>query len=367
MTTELYNILIVDDDEIDRETVKRLLGPEYRCAESASSAEAKACLQNFAADCVLLDYRLPDDRSLDFLGECVDSYLPVVMLTGEESPEIIVNTLNKGAQDFLVKGQLSRTALAFSIQSAVEKVALRRDLDEKRHRLAVQARVLEDKNAQLRRLASELTLAEHRERHRIAQLLHDDLQQQLYGVQISLRDLQRDVRDQDRVFGKLEDAYGQVGKVVQTSRQLTVDMSPPVLKGEGLFEALGWLASQMEERYDLKVYIQKMGQVPVPGEAMRILLFQLVRELLFNVIKHAQITEAFVSLEQRGDQLHIEVSDAGQGFDPQDILVTPRGTGFGLYSVREQIDLFGGNFTIHSSPGAGTKTSLDIPVANLSG
>ena len=357
-------ILLVDDDEVDREAVSRLLASPYEVVEAATGRAALECLQTGLPDCVLLDYLLPDLDALVLLAKCVEAYVPVVVLTGEDSPEVIVTTLQRGAQDYLVKNQLSKHGLESAIANAVEKVALRRDLDAKQRLLREQALALEAKNRQLRRLASDLTLAEQRERHRIAHILHDDFQQRLYGVRLLLRALQRDLREQGEVVTNLEEAYRQLGAVVQASRQLTVDLSPPVLKGEGLHEALGWLASQMAERFELEVRLEKKTDVPLPSEAMRVLLFQVVRELLTNVANHAVTSWARVTLQAADGLISIVVEDEGQGFDP-DTLTEETQEGFGLYAVREKLALFGGTFALSSAPGHGTRALIAIPIASL--
>ncbi len=375
---ETVHVLLVDDDEVNREEVTRLLEPPH---EVSGAATGRAALQHLAEnppDCVLLDYLLPDLDALHLLAKCVEVYVPVVVLTGEDSPEVIVNTLQRGAQDYLIKGQLSKRALEAAIYNAIEKVTLRRDLDAKQRLLTLQAQALEAKNRQLRQLASDLTLAEQRERHHIAHVLHDDLQQRLYGVRLLLRAVQRELLvpnaqggqegqgqgARDAALPHLQEAYDQLGAVLQASRQLTVDLSPPVLKGEGLLEALGWLASQMRERFDLQVELEKKSDVPLPSEAMRILLFQVVRELLANVAAHAAVDRARVTLQVRNDAVNVSVADEGRGFDPALLTATPS-AGFGLYAVREKLALFGGGFAVESSPGHGTRATLTIPVANL--
>ena len=373
-------VLLVDDDEVDREAVTRLLKPPHEVLKAPTGRAALGHLRATPPDCVLLDYLLPDSDAFQLLERCVEVYVPVVVLTGEDSPELIVSMLQRGAQDCLVKSQLNKRGLEAAIHNAVEKVALRRDLDVKQRLLALQAEALETKNRQLRQLASDLTLAEQRERHQIAHVLHDDLQQRLYGVRLLLRAVQRDVLGQNmpghNALGRnvpgqgsalthLQEAYDQLGEALQASRQLTVDLSPPVLKGEGLLEALGWLASQMRERFNLQVELEKKSDVPLPSEAMRILLFQIVRELLANVAAHAAVDRVRVTLQVQDEFVYVSVADEGQGFDPGLLAATPPSAGFGLYAVREKLALFGGGFVVESSPGHGTRATLTLPVANL--
>ncbi len=99
----------------------------------------------------------------------------------------------------------------------------------------------------------------------------------------------------------------------------------------------------------------------MPNEDLRVLLFQLVRELLFNIVKHAGILKACLKLFRHDDKIIIEVIDKGQGFDAEAIARMRQAGGFGLYSVRERLALFGGRLEIHSNPGDGTTVKITTP------
>jgi two-component system, chemotaxis family, CheB/CheR fusion protein len=217
---------------------------------------------------------------------------------------------------------------------------------------------VEERTAQVRQLASELVASEQRVRHRIARTLHDDLQQMLYAAEMQLQFLREDAARevQDGLEEVLELVTGSLG----VTRQLTVELSPPVLKGEGLPEALAWLANYMHEVYGLQVLLEVTGDPQMDYEEQRILLFQIVRELLFNVVKHASVRQARVTLREAEDGIVLAVSDEGKGFDVPAVLAEDNG-GFGLYNVRERLGLFGGAVDIDSKPGDGTRVSLFLP------
>ena len=362
---KLLNVLVVDDDDIDREAVCRLLKDVYLCLEATTLEDALKEIEASPLDCVLLDYHLPDGDALTLLPNLKRAFIPVVVLTGEENPELVVKALQEGAQDYLVKGNFTKVSLEKAVTGAVEKVRLQRELQQKQLQLMVQAEVLEEKNVQLRKLASALTLAEQHERHRVARIIHDEVQQELFGVQLGVRGLQREIKEREQLVSRLDEVYRHVGRVVTTLRQLTVDLSPPVLQGEGLVEALRWLASQMESRYDLRIVLQKRGDLPYLGETMRILLFQLVHELLSNTVQHAQTNLARVVVEQRGEKIIICVEDNGRGFDEETLSTLPTAKNFGLYAVREKLELFGGSFEITSAPDRGTRAVMKISAENL--
>jgi signal transduction histidine kinase len=157
--------------------------------------------------------------------------------------------------------------------------------------------------------------------------------------------------------------------VLVLARNLSIDLSPPILRDEGLTEAVGWLASQMYEQHGLRIELQAEETFAIPDEDIQVLLFNCVRELLFNIVKHAGVKEAIVSLQRSNADLTIEVRDAGKGFNPA-LLDQRNGKdedelqsrSFGLPTLLHRLSLFGGRMEIQSAPGAGTQVTLIIPV-----
>ena len=146
---------------------------------------------------------------------------------------------------------------------------------------------------EIRLLASDLTVAEQEERRRISQILHDDVQQRIFAVKMQTSIL-RDAYDQEHLrsakvdFDQLDELLDQS---ITITRNLSIDLSPAVL-GEGLADALVWLAAHMHDQYGLEVSIHPNGIATRFEDTLRILLFQAVREALFNVVKHAETSQA---------------------------------------------------------------------------
>lgn len=219
-----------------------------------------------------------------------------------------------------------------------------------------------ERTEQVRSLASALTLAEHRERGRISHLLHDHLQQLLYGIQMRVHLLKESTEDQRALL--LSQSEASIRQAIKITRTLAVDLSPPILHGEGLDQALSWLASQMRESHSLTVTVETEGKLSVPNEEMRILLFHLVRELLFNVVKHAGVHEARVHMQETSKNLVIIVQDDGIGFDQSQIQRSPDFQhGMGLFSIQERLKLFGGHLEVETAPGHGTRMTILAPLA----
>jgi signal transduction histidine kinase/FixJ family two-component response regulator len=215
---------------------------------------------------------------------------------------------------------------------------------------------------QLRALAGELTLTEQRERRRLGRVLHDHLQQLLVGAKFRIAILGRNAeslikRAADEVESLLDEA-------INESRSLTAELNPPILLEGGLGPGLEWLARWMADKHGLTVKLSMEEDITQPSEDVRVLLFESVRELLFNAVKHARVRSVTLSLRQiEGREVQITVSDTGPGFDPAGLKRPGEaGGGFGLFSIRERLDLIGGRMEIDSAPGRGSRFVLTGPV-----
>ena len=215
---------------------------------------------------------------------------------------------------------------------------------------------------QIRTLAANLTVAEQKERQRIAKILHDDLQQRLFAVKMQLSFVQQSYKQ-----GSAEDIEDDTANLeswltdaIETTRRLSVDLSPVVLQGSSFREALGWLADEMRERYGLVVNIEAPSDSTQLDEHVRILLFEAIREMLFNVVKHGEILQASVEMRQAGDHLQVEIVDHGKGFEAEKVLKDPKAT-HGLIDIRNRLNLLGCEMKIESHPGEGTQVLIEVP------
>jgi two-component system, chemotaxis family, CheB/CheR fusion protein len=240
----------------------------------------------------------------------------------------------------------------------------RRESEEKLKEIneTLEQRVVQ-RTRQVRSLASTLTMAEQVERRRISQILHDDLQQLLYSIQMRLSSIIGSIKsgEQESLADHIQQAYNWLNDAIQMTRRLTVDLSPPVLADEGLTDALHWLATQMAEVHGLTVEIQAEHSFRLPDDDMRVLLFQTVRELLFNVVKHADVAQATVELRQVDEEIVITVRDEGKGFNVESG-EGGNNKGFGLFSTSERLQLFGGRIEVASTPGTGTIATVYAPM-----
>jgi signal transduction histidine kinase len=214
---------------------------------------------------------------------------------------------------------------------------------------------------QLQSLASELSLSEERERRTMAEMLHDHIGQLLSLAKNKLEELQDPAVHLNPV-APIKEVHKLIEKSISYTRSLMFELSPPILYDVGFEATVEWLAEQMHDKQNLHVEVKASGQTHQLDKEMRGLLFRAVRELLFNVVKHAQANRVLVEIQRVKNNLQISVADDGLGFQEKDAIFTKTKQGFGLFSIRERITYFGGKLDIESHPGQGTKVTLTMPL-----
>jgi len=213
----------------------------------------------------------------------------------------------------------------------------------------------------LRALTNELNLTEQRERKRLAGDLHDYLAQLLVVMRMKLRQAVPLVPT-EKATALLKDADQALTQALDYTRSLVSELAPPSLHEFGLLQSVEWLASQMRQ-HGLTVKVRPAAEALFLPEDQAILLFQSVRELLYNVLKHAHTDEATVSMTIiPNSELCIMVEDRGNGFDAAALeLHSADSTRFGLFSLRERMATMGGRVSIDSGVGRGTRITLLMP------
>jgi signal transduction histidine kinase len=222
-------------------------------------------------------------------------------------------------------------------------------------------------DAQLRALATEITLAEERARRKLAGELHDGPAQNLTGLSLQLAAMKRTVSDREQLERLVECEQVLADTTLQT-RTLMLELAPPGLHESGLIEALRWLGERVANQQRLLVTVEDDGNPKPLEDQVTVLLFQTVRELLQNVVKHARSKRAAVRCAVANDQLMIDVVDPGVGFEVHSINRLPtRQGGFGLFNIRERLKLMGGHVDIHSVVGEGTTVRIRVPLKSQHG
>ncbi|MDB6128046.1 MAG: histidine kinase [Verrucomicrobia bacterium] len=272
-----------------------------------------------------------------------------VIVTRREAPHITLQI------DATISGDGTKcnavvTDITARAHAESEILRLNRDLEE----------LVRRRTATIRKLAVAVTLAEKRERVRLSHVLHENLQQLIVGAVFLLQSVEsKSPAAERKTLRKVKAILVSAG---QLARSLAVELSPPVLRTGGLVGVLRWLARWMRENHGLTVKVTDHVKQDRLAEEKSFLLFQLVRELLFNVIKHAEVKSAVVTLEQVDGFLLVTVSDQGVGFAAPKEHALPSTTGkLGLFSVSERLALVDGEFLIDSSVGQGSRFTLRVP------
>ena len=220
---------------------------------------------------------------------------------------------------------------------------------------------LKDQRARLQTLGAELILAEERERRRLSNDLYSHIGQNLILTQIRLKSLRAVLSDRDHVAAA-EELINLVADLISSTRSLAMELSPPILYDIGLEAAVDWLVEHFQTDQGFRI---DFAHDPAPNTLplnLRILLFRAVRELLLNVIKHAGVGWAKVTIRRRPGEIEIKVSDDGVGFDPAAAEVSGQVEGVGLFGLKERIKALKGALEILSRPGEGTVIWLSVPL-----
>ncbi|MBS1213575.1 MAG: sensory transduction histidine kinase [Proteobacteria bacterium] len=230
-------------------------------------------------------------------------------------------------------------------------------------------RILAERNAevqrlaeQLRALASDLSQTEQRERRRLATALHDNIQQLLVSAQMQLSLIKR--QHPEVIQSTAQGVASILAEALDASRSLTVELCPPVLHQSGLASALTWLAARMREQQQFRLHLRTSNYAEPSNPDDRAFLFEAVRELLLNAVKHSGVREAHLAMiRTKDEQCRIIVEDKGSGFDTANIRPGPS-SGFGLFAIQQRLLYMGGTLEIESTPGRGTRAVLSIPIGH---
>jgi len=348
------NILLIEDSPGDTVLLKRMLRDsthfDFNLVQASFLRDAISLLKNQDFDLILLDLFLPDCYGLDGFTALIKlkPSVPIVVLSGVADEDLATCAVRLGAQDYLIKGQVDKNLLVRSLRHAVE-------------RKQAEGKLLTYQK-QLRSLVSTLANTEEEERRRIGDDLHEHIGQILAMAKIKLGVLQEtsDNAFLGKAMGEIRDLISQA---IEYTRSLTYELTSPVLYELGFESAVEAFLDKFHTRYALNVDYRNDGQEKPLEDGVRLVLFQAVRELLINIAKHAHADNVIVSLERVDSWIRLYISDDGVGFNVHEIQSRDEKTrGIGLFNIRDRVDFFGGDFSIQSEPGKGTKVTLNAPL-----
>jgi signal transduction histidine kinase len=385
-------ILIVDDTTDDRNMLRcALLAHLHEVVEACNGQEGLKAASAHGFDLILSDVLMPVMDGFQFLRNLRGSNsVPFVFYSaaygGSRDMQLATSL---GANGFLVKpmdpvvlieeieriagqgpkensGIIEEDVEYLKKYSQVVASKLEEKVRELEQTLVERKRgeeLLLAKQQRLTEMAMELSLAEERERRRIAIELHDSISQTLLLGKIKLRSLigrHPDTTDKN----ELEEILHLQDEMIRSVRSLTQQLSPPILSVAGLEDALEWLGKRMMEDYGLRVLFVDDRSFKPLTEDMRAIVYHACRELLINVAKHAETEFARVIIGREGDRFYLAVEDHGVGFDlAESVHASSWDLGFGLFSIRERIKHLGGEVLIESASHQGTRVTLWVGLA----
>jgi signal transduction histidine kinase len=346
------NTLIIEDHHDTRELLADALKRRgHSVVECGDGQEGLRAAQKTIFPLVLLDLSLPVMDGLDVCRSL--RHLPgwddsvILVCTGRDHHDCLHLALKAGADDYLMKPyDENELSIRLSIaENSVRQRNMRREGEAKLHALAAQ-----------------LTVAQEQERRRLAAELHDSVGQNLSWVKIRLSEL-RTKKMSAECAPITDDISRTLEKIIQETRSLMFEISPPILYEMGLEAALEWLTEHVQARFGLKCSFEFSGSPTRLSSQFAVMLFQSVRELLINVVKHAKAKSATLSIKRKDDWIWITVADDGIGMDlARSTRRIEKLSGFGIFSIRERLNYMGGNLEIDSNTGCGTKIVLKAPV-----
>lgn len=214
----------------------------------------------------------------------------------------------------------------------------------------------EEYQQQLQGLARTQNILQEKERRQLATTLHDQVGQTLALTRIKLGMLHHDLKGNPHSVQTYE-LRSLIDEVIEATRSLTIAISPPALYQMGLGAALESLADSLRTTHGLDLTISGDDPAADLAEEARIIVYQAVRELAINILKHAQVRTGEIIITRTGAKLTITVCDAGNGMS----LSQSGNNSFGLFNIREQLTLVGGEMQIDSQVKKGTRVTITVP------
>jgi len=210
---------------------------------------------------------------------------------------------------------------------------------------------------EINNLGGRLISAQEDERRRISRELHDDINQEVAILGISLSAIKRELPNAHGTRSLVSDVQKRLETLSDSIRHLSHELHPAVLEHFGLHAALMAHCEEFEAVSGIKTQLSVVVKSEIPFEAS-LCLYRITQESLRNVAKHSGSDAAWITLIEKDEKVQLTIRDAGNGFDLDEEI----GSGLGLISMKERARLAGGSFELSSSPEIGTVTRVLIPL-----
>jgi len=264
-------------------------------------------------------------------------------------------------------GELARSFDIMRVRLRDSLEESRRWTDELETRVGERTRELESLSRSRAELLGKVISVQEEERKRIARELHDDSAQDLATLLVELEALGESLpTSAEKAKRMLARVKLQTTKALTDMRQIILDLRPSILDELGLVAAVRWYGRSRLESIQVAVSVNPGAQQKRVEGSVETAIFRIAQEAINNVAKHAEAKEVKVQFEFADDRISLLVEDDGKGFDVESVIGAEGGTAsLGLAGMNERATLLGGNVTIESEPGQGTKVRVEAPAGEV--
>lgn len=352
--------MLLEDDLADAELNKRVLreaGISHAMQRVETKEEFVDELRQRGPDVILSDNTLPamDGFTALALAQEMCPDVPFIFVSGTLGEEMAIESLKRGATDYVLKSRLSR--LVPAIHRAL------REFDERQERRRAEAR-LRESHEQLKALTVYLQYVREEERTRIAREVHDELGQNLTALKYDLSWLENRLpKELKPLHAKAKAMASQLDATIQAVRRIATELRPGILDDLGLVAALEWQACEFQNRTGIQCAVVSLANEPIMDQELNTAFFRIFQETLTNIMRHANATEVSVRFHKANGALVLEVKDNGRGVTPEEIANTKS---IGLLGMNERAALLGGEVRIRGEAGKGSTVTATIPLTRPS-
>lgn len=356
--SDSLRILFLEDDSADADLIRRALntsGMEFTLERVDTRVEFEKALRKQPPKLILSDYRLPGFdglEALDLAKELLPD-VPFIFVTGTLGEQRAIETLKRGASDYVLKTTLHQ------LVPAVHRTL--REASERTERRTAEKR-LRESHEQLRALSVYLQYVREEERTRIAREVHDELGQALTGLKIDLAWVAGKLpKSQRPVHEKIKSMSQHIDSTIQAVRRIATELRPGILDDLGLVAAIEWQANEFQTRTGIACTVTSTleDSDTLQDADLNTAVFRIFQETLTNVLRHANATQITINTTAIRGEAVLTVRDNGRGILPDEI--TNRRS-IGLLGMEERAALLGGRFAIAGEPGRGTTVTVSIPL-----
>ncbi len=355
MDTRL-KLLLLEDDPADAALIKIILersGLEFDSLLASDEKEFLDALNENNFDAVLADNALPQYSSMEALAfiKKKNPYTAFILVTGTVSEEFAVNIIQQGADDYILKTNLTR------LPSAISKTVQNKKIQKEKLQAENEMREM---NEQLRNLAAHLQNVREEEQTRISREIHDELGQMLTAIKMDVTSADKKMKTSpENASATLGNVLEMVDNTVKTIRRIASELRPTILDDLGLIEALEWQSMEFEKRNQINCVFTSSNSTLTINREIAIGLYRIFQEALTNIARHSGATHVVATLQVEPQQLVMTIADDGKGFDPEAVKGKKS---LGLVGMKERALMMKGKLVTETVLGKGTTIRITVPL-----